>query len=105
MEVKECFGFLERADGQEFQNLYYYIPNIPLSKGIRFIVDELDYTQFIDIRYDNRKISLYVDHDGNGLEGWWDDEMNLVVSEDESGLQDEGREFVTGDYVLEAVDA
>lgn len=39
------------------------------------------------------EISLYFDHDGNGLEEWWDDEINLVVSEDESGLEDEGTFF------------
>ncbi|KAL7608557.1 hypothetical protein Lser_V15G12744 [Lactuca serriola] len=80
---------MKLAIGEEFQNVYYCLPNIPLSRGIHPIVDHLDFDQFIDSGYEYREISVYVDHNGNGLEEWWDDDMNLVVSEDnESGLED-----------------
>ncbi|CAH1431641.1 unnamed protein product [Lactuca virosa] len=88
---RECFAFLERAIREEFENLYYCIPNNPLSGWIHPIVDDLDYAQFIDTGYEYGEISIYVDCNGNGLEEWWDDDMNLVVSEDESGIEDEGR--------------
>ncbi|CAH1420422.1 unnamed protein product [Lactuca virosa] len=59
--------------------------------GIRPIVDDLDFAQFIDTEYEYGEISVYVDHNGSGLEEWWDDDMNLVVSEDNvSGLKDDG---------------
>ncbi|CAH1419176.1 unnamed protein product [Lactuca virosa] len=91
MDVRDFFDFLYRAIGEEFQNVYYCLPNIPLSRGIRPIVDDLDFAQFIDSRYENGEISVYVDHNRNGLEEWWDADMNLVVSEDnESGLEDDG---------------
>ncbi|CAI9302927.1 unnamed protein product [Lactuca saligna] len=74
----------------EFQNVYYCLPNIPLSRGIRPIVDDLDFVQFIDSGYEYGGILVYVDHNGNGLEELWDDDMNLVVSEDnESGIEDD----------------
>ncbi|CAH1449158.1 unnamed protein product [Lactuca virosa] len=91
MDVRDFFPFLDRAIGEEFQNLYYCLPNIPLSRGIRHIVDDLDFAPFIDTGYEYGEISVYVDHNGNGLDEWWDDDMNLVVSEDnESGLEDDG---------------
>ncbi|CAI9280430.1 unnamed protein product [Lactuca saligna] len=78
------------AIGEEFQNVYYCLPNIPLSRGIRPIVDDLDFTQFIDSGYEYGEILVYVDHNVNGLEEWWDDDMNLVISKDnESGLEDD----------------
>ncbi|CAH1437392.1 unnamed protein product [Lactuca virosa] len=48
MDVRDFFAFLDRAIGEEFQNLYYCLPNIPLSRGIYPIVDDLDFAQFID---------------------------------------------------------
>ncbi|CAH1431087.1 unnamed protein product [Lactuca virosa] len=82
MYVRDFFDFIHRATGEEFQNIYYCLPNIPLSRGIRPIVDDLDFAQFIDNGYEYGEISFDVDHNGNGLEEWWDDDMNLVVSED-----------------------
>ncbi|CAI9284412.1 unnamed protein product [Lactuca saligna] len=76
---------------EEFQNVYFCLPNIPLYRGIRPIVDDLDFAQFIDSGYEYEEISVYVDHNVNGSDEWWDDDMNLVVSEDnESGLEDDG---------------
>lgn len=63
---------------------------MPLFRCICFIINDLDYTRFIDIRYEFREILVYVDHIGNGLDEWWDDKINLFVSEDKSGLVDEG---------------
>ncbi|CAI9301826.1 unnamed protein product [Lactuca saligna] len=58
--------------------------------GICPIVDDLDFAQFIDTKNEYGEISIYVGHNGNGLEEWWDDDMNLVVNEDnESGLEDD----------------
>ncbi|CAH1424483.1 unnamed protein product [Lactuca virosa] len=55
--------------------------------GSHFLFTDVDWA---DIGYEYEEISIYVDRNGNGLEEWWDDDMNLVVSEDESGLEDEG---------------
>ncbi|CAI9280257.1 unnamed protein product [Lactuca saligna] len=91
MDVRDFFSFLDRVIREYFQNVYYCLPNIPLSRGIRPIVDDLDFAQFIDTRYEYGEISVYADHIRNGLEESWDDDTNLVVSEDnENGLEDHG---------------
>ena len=60
--------------------LGYYGCKGLLSRGIRPIVDDLDFAQFIDIGFEYVDIYVYVDRNGNGLEEWWDDDMNLVIS-------------------------
>lgn len=88
MNYRECCKFIERTTGVTVVKLYYCIPKKPLSIGIRFIEDDIDYAHFLDTAIEedeNLEISLYVDHIGDAIAVLWDDDMNLVVSEDESG--------------------
>ena len=52
MDVRDSFDFIDRAIREEFQNVYYCLPNVPLSRGIHLIVDDLDFAQFIDSGYE-----------------------------------------------------
>lgn len=69
MGVRECVTFIELFTGEVVKKRFHCIPILPLSIGIHFIETDLDYVKFIDIDYKYIKISIYVDHISDGLEG------------------------------------
>ncbi|KAL4563823.1 hypothetical protein LXL04_027871 [Taraxacum kok-saghyz] len=81
--VGECYQLIEDRIGEPVEKLYYCVPGMPLSTGIRFIEDDLDTGE------ENGEIAVYADNSGMTLDEWWDENMNLVVSDDESGLEDD----------------
>lgn len=99
MNLHACGSWLERFTGSPCEGLFYCIPNKPLSTGIRPIENDLDYAQFLDEATEayesNMVISLYMDHTGSGLEEWFDEDMNLVLSpEGEDEVVDKEDEVV-----------
>ncbi|KAL4590516.1 hypothetical protein LXL04_003448 [Taraxacum kok-saghyz] len=72
LEYDEVLGFLLRFNGEDFEKVFYCLRNRPLSRGLRFIEDEVDYAHFIDTAYENPDlpISIYLDHSGDGLDEW-----------------------------------
>ena len=89
MTVQQCYQLIEDRTGEPVEKLYYCVPGMPLSTGIRWIEDDVDYAFFLDTGEENGEIAVYADNSGMALDEWWDEDMNLVVSEDESGLEDD----------------
>ncbi|KAL4560686.1 hypothetical protein LXL04_032839 [Taraxacum kok-saghyz] len=89
MTVQECYQLIEDRTGEPVEKLYYCVPGMPLSTGIRWIEDDVDYAFWLDTGEENGEIAVYADNSGMTLDEWWDEDMNLVVSEDESGLEDD----------------
>ena len=95
MDLDEFATFLERFVGTGFQKIFYCQRDRPLSTGIRFIEDDLDYAHWLDEAYEEpeRPISIYLDHDGDGLNDW------VETSTDSHGsvIQSERRPDAEGD--------
>ncbi|KAL4571327.1 hypothetical protein LXL04_018085 [Taraxacum kok-saghyz] len=89
LDYNGCMTFLERFTGEPFEKLFYCLRNRPLSTGIRFIEDDVDYAHFLDTAYEEPEnpISIYLDHSGDGLEDWFEsssEENGSVIQGDKS---------------------
>ncbi|KAL4559625.1 hypothetical protein LXL04_031768 [Taraxacum kok-saghyz] len=89
MTVQECYQLIEDRTDEPVEKLYYCVPGMPLSTGIRWIDYDVDYAFWLDTGEENGEIAVYADNSGMALDEWWDEDMNLAVSEDESGLEDD----------------
>ena len=72
MDLEAFSTYLEGFVHRGFEKIFYCLRDRPLSTGIRFIEDEADYAHFLDEAYEEpeRPISVYLDHDGDGLNDW-----------------------------------
>ncbi|KAL4581649.1 hypothetical protein LXL04_006175 [Taraxacum kok-saghyz] len=89
LEDQEERMLIEDRTVEPVEKLYYCVPGMPLSTGIGWIEDDVDYAFWLDTGEENGEIAVYADNSGMTLDEWWDEDMNLVVSEDESGLEDD----------------
>lgn len=46
MDFGECVTFLERFMKDPCEELYYYVPNVPLHSGLQLVKDDVDYVTF-----------------------------------------------------------
>lgn len=85
--------FLQHFFGQDFEKVYYRHRGRPLSTGIRWLENDLDYAFFLDTAYEepDELISVYLDHSGDGLEDWFDtsteEEGSVIQGSDNEGSE------------------
>ncbi|CAH1446979.1 unnamed protein product [Lactuca virosa] len=85
MAYSECITFLEWVMQESINKLYYCEPGKPLLYGITAIRNDGDYASFIFDAYGADGLtSLYVDHDGQGIEEWFGSEIEEEEDGDDS---------------------
>ncbi|CAH1444975.1 unnamed protein product [Lactuca virosa] len=85
MTYSECITFLERFMQESIKKLYCCEPGKPLLSGIDVIANYEDRASFIFYAYGTDGIiSLYVDHDGQGIEDWFGSEIEEEEYGDDS---------------------
>ncbi|CAI9260131.1 unnamed protein product [Lactuca saligna] len=77
MTYSDFVTFCEHFKHEKCKKLYYCEPGNSLMEGLNPILDDVEYAAFIFDAYGiNGLISVYVDHIGVGVDGWFDDEDN-----------------------------
>ncbi|CAI9277216.1 unnamed protein product [Lactuca saligna] len=85
MTYSECNNFLERYIQESIKKLYYCESSKPLLFGLSAIYNDEDYASFIFDPYGtNGIISLYVDHDCQGIEDLFFSEIEEEKDGDDS---------------------
>ncbi|CAH1433350.1 unnamed protein product [Lactuca virosa] len=75
MTFSECVTFFERFMHEEVKKMYYYESGLSLMDGLNPILDDVEFVAFIFDAYGaDGVISVYIDHVGVGVDGWFDDE-------------------------------
>ncbi|CAI9301641.1 unnamed protein product [Lactuca saligna] len=91
MTYSECITFLERFMQESIKKLYYCESGKPLLYGITIIRNDGDYATFIfDAFGPDVYISLYVDHDGQGIEDWFGFEIETEKEDGDDSCIDGG---------------
>ncbi|KAL4580762.1 hypothetical protein LXL04_016964 [Taraxacum kok-saghyz] len=67
-EQMECYQLIEDRIGEPVEKLYYCVPGMPLSTGIRWIEDDVDYAFWLDTGEENGEIAVYADNSGMTLD-------------------------------------
>ncbi|CAI9262933.1 unnamed protein product [Lactuca saligna] len=75
MKFSECVTFFERFMHEEVKKMYYCEPSLSLMDWLNPISDDVEFTASIFDAYGtDGVISVYIDHVGVGVDGWFDDE-------------------------------
>ncbi|CAI9270157.1 unnamed protein product [Lactuca saligna] len=83
MTYSECITIVEHFRQESIKKLCYYEPDMPLLVGLTVIANEGDYVGFIFYAYGTHGIiSLYVNHDSQGIEDWFGSDIEEEYSDD-----------------------
>lgn len=67
--------------GGEVQNLYFCLPECDIAEGLKMIIDEMEYVEFIEIAYHcGTIVPMYVDHTGVNVQEWIVEDHEEVIS-------------------------
>lgn len=79
--------------GDGCAKIYFLYPNKPFHNGIRQIQCDAEFAKFIDVSYNigGGKASLFIDHFGDELKGWFVSGEDEVLSHDELESVIQGR--------------
>ncbi|CAH1443453.1 unnamed protein product [Lactuca virosa] len=91
MTYSEFVTFLEHFMHEECKKLYYCEPGNSLMEGLNPISDDVEYDAFIFYAYGtDGVISVYVDHIGVGVDGWFDDDEreSCIDGENEDNIDE-----------------
>ncbi|CAI9259569.1 unnamed protein product [Lactuca saligna] len=93
MTYSECITFLERFMQESIKKLYYCELGNPLISGITVIRNDGDYDAFGVDGF----ISLYPDHDGQGIEDWFGFEIEIEEEDGDDSCIDGGENEIKFD--------
>ena len=79
MDMNEFVVFLERFANERCVNVYFWKPGIEFPNGLRILASEIDYHEFIKVRYvAGYVLDVYMDHFGVNVHEWIIDEQVYV---------------------------
>lgn len=85
MDNNQFLMFVQRFADDKCMNVYYCMPNIEFPHGLRIIVDDSNYMDFIEVGYAcGYVVSVNMDNLGANLSEWLEDEQDEVCSSEDN---------------------